>query len=98
MPSPSFRSMPPMGQVMLERGVITSDQLQLLLDTQSQHKQRVGEAAVSSGFITDLDLAKFLAAFYELPYVELNGDEELDPSVCELVPETIARRYQVLPL
>ena len=48
---------------------------------------------MSLGFISEADLAKFLANFFHLPYTELTDDEELDFSIVELVPEPLARRY-----
>ena len=98
MVSPSFKSTPLIGKALLEKGLITQNQLDHLLSTQPTSKQRIGEAAISSGFITDFDLAKFLAIFYDLPYIDLTGDEELDPTITELVPEEMARRYQVLAI
>ena len=81
------------GQVLVEQGHLNPSQLDQLLKSQLKHKERLGEAAVKQGFLTEVELARFLAAFYELPYVELSEREELDPSVVELIPEALARRY-----
>ena len=85
------------GQALVERGFLSVDQLNELLAAQPKQKQRLGEAAVSLGLVKEQDLAKFLAEFFRLPHVELGDDsKELDLSVVELVPESLARRYHVL--
>ena len=81
------------GQALLEEGLLNREQLDQLLELQPQQKQRLGESAVKSGFFSEQELAKFLARFFSLPYIELLDDEELDLASVELVPEAMARRY-----
>ena len=81
------------GQALLEEGLLNREQLDQLLELQPKQKQRLGESAVKSGFFSEQELAKFLARFFSLPYIELLDDEELDLASVELVPEAMARRY-----
>ena len=81
------------GEALLEDGLLSEEQLNQLLTAQPKQRQRLGESAVKSGFVAEPELAKFLAKFFNLPYVELSDDEELDLSAVELVPEVMARRY-----
>ncbi len=84
------------GQALLEKRLLNQMQLDQLLATQTKQKMRLGEAAVKLGFVAEADLAKFLAGFFDLPYVELEEEEELDLKAVELIPQNLARRYELI--
>ncbi len=84
------------GEALVQQGLVSQAQLHQLLITQLANKQRLGEAAVALGILSEEALAKFLAVFFELPYVELADTAELDLAAAELVPETLARRYTLM--
>src|SRR3989338_9993482 len=84
------------GQALVKEGLLDEAQLNQLLMAQPKQKQRLGEAAVKLGFVSDKELAKLLAKLHNLPYHELSDDEELDFSAVGLVPETLARRYLLI--
>lgn len=84
------------GQALLENRFLTQEQLDQTLALQTKQKQYVGEAAVALGFITEEKLARFLADFFQLPYVELVHNEEMDLSAVEMMPVTLARRYHFI--
>ena len=84
------------GQALLEQGLVSEEQLTQLLAAQPKQKQRVGETAVSLGFVREPELARFLADFFHFPYFELADDEEFDFAAVELVPEALARRYNLI--
>ena len=96
--SESMTSTRLIGQALLEQGLVNEDQLTQCLASQLKHKQRVGETAVSLGFVKEPELAKFLADFFQVPYVALADAEELDLTAAELVPEALARRYTLIVL
>ena len=96
MPNTHLEDMRLIGQALLERGLLSEAQLEELLSSQSKQKMRLGEAAVKLGFVAESDLAKFLADFFVLPYIDLDETEELDLQAVELVPQTLARRYELL--
>ena len=85
------------GQALIEQGLLSEDQLNELLLAQPKQKQRLGEIALSLGFLKETELSQFLASYFNLPYVELSDPhEELDLSAVELVPESLARRYDLI--
>jgi type IV pilus assembly protein PilB len=96
-PPPSSNEAPPLfGIALVESGLISQEQLQAVLKAQTKSKQRIGEIAVSLGFISATDLAKFLAKRFDVPFVELGAETELDTAVVELIPEDLARRYCII--
>ncbi len=85
------------GQAFLEAGLLTEEQLNYLLTAQVKLNQRLGEAAVAAGLISQEALAQFLAKFFQLPYLDLNT-AELDPAAVGLVPEPLASRHTIIPV
>ena len=84
------------GQALREQGLLTGEQIEQLLAIQPKQKQRLGEMAVGLGFFSETDLARFLATFFGVPSAELPDDEDLDLTIVELLPESLARRYNVI--
>ncbi len=51
----------PIGEIFVDRGFVTDDQLQKAVEVQSKTGQRIGEVLVEQGSLTRLDLASALA-------------------------------------
>ncbi|OGX48776.1 MAG: hypothetical protein A3G88_06000 [Omnitrophica WOR_2 bacterium RIFCSPLOWO2_12_FULL_63_16] len=96
MPEQTVVSAQLIGQVLLDRGLLSEEQLQQVLVAQRKPQERFGEAALRLGLVAEAEMAQFLAEFFQLPYVALSEDEELDFSAVELVPEAMARRYGLI--
>jgi len=96
MPEQTIGATQLIGEALVEQELVSEEQLRQLLVAQPAHKQRLGEVAVTLGVLTETELTKFLADFFNLPYLELTDDVDLDFSVVELVPEPLARRYTLL--
>ena len=84
------------GDLLLERGHITTAQLEEALDQQKKSGRRVGEILVELGHITDDQLAECVSARLSIPKVTLEA-LVIDPQVIRLVPVHIARRYTLIP-
>lgn len=86
-----------LGDLLMEHGVITKDQLEAALSTQKKTGRKLGRELIESGFITEDTLADFLSKQLGIPFVDLK-QFPLSPEAVRLVPETYARRYRVLGL
>jgi general secretion pathway protein E/type IV pilus assembly protein PilB len=87
----------PLGQVLIERGVLTEDQLRIALMEQKGRGLPLGKVLVSLGFLTEATLREVLA--------ENLGHRQIDlarivPSAAALalVPRELARRHLVFPV
>jgi type II secretory ATPase GspE/PulE/Tfp pilus assembly ATPase PilB-like protein len=75
--------------------------LQALVDATSltqltqEAPESIWEAAVSKGLTTDDDIVAALAARFRMPIADLDGVES---SGTDAVPESLARKYRILPL
>jgi hypothetical protein len=83
--------------MLLERGLITKDELRRALDAQANSGQRVGEVLVAMGAVSSDDLTRVLAEHLQLPFVDLRTNTA-EASLTSLLPEDVARTYQALPV
>jgi type IV pilus assembly protein PilB len=91
------RAMPRIGEMMIARGLITHEQLEIALDHQRASGKLMGEILVELGHLEALDLTRILAERRGYQFVDLR-DRAVDLTLMELVPEEVARRYSALPL
>ena len=86
-----------LGEVLLERGVITRAELERALAHQKERGGLIGHALIHLGFITEEEVALALTAQYGFPYLPLDN-YEIDASVTTIIPEAVARRHCLIPI
>ncbi len=87
----------PLGEALVERGMITFEQRAAALQQHQQSGRRLGETLVEMGFITEEDIARVLADQTGSPFVQLRKGL-IDPHIVQIIPRDKAERYEVLPL
>ncbi len=85
------------GEVLLERGVITQPQLEQALAHQKEHGGLIGQILIQFRFITEEEIALSLTAQYGFPYLPLDN-YEIDEGLASIVPEHVARQYCLIPI
>ena len=86
----------PIGKYLVEKGLITEEQLQQVLEKQKQEKGKLfGDIVTEMGFVTDVEFAKVLAERLNVQYIDLDNTE-LIPDVVKRIPEATARKYTVI--
>ncbi len=85
------------GQVLIDLGFLDEDQLWEVLEEAKNTAQPVGQAAMGRGLITEEQLLQALGEQHGLKVANL---QEVKPTAeaTQLVPETMASVYKVLPL
>jgi type IV pilus assembly protein PilB len=91
------RRLLPLGDLLVNHGLITRAQLGEALREQKASSEKLGSILVRLKFITEDELAHFLSRQYGLPSVTLAA-LTVDPAVAQLVPVEVARRYDCLPI
>lgn len=87
----------PLGQVLLDAGLVTSRQLEEALSAQRRSGTFLGETLISLGAVKAKDLGPLLAESLGLSYV--NPREcEITQEIVDLVQESFIRERRVLPL
>jgi len=74
---------------------LTQEQIDNLLDTQRSEKKPLQDLALSSNLISEKELTQEYAARTEVPFVEI-VPKNLRKDVLKLIPEHIARQYNVV--
>lgn len=87
----------PIGELLIERGVITKEQLLNALKIQKEEHRLIGDILINSGFAKEEDVAQALTIQYGLPYLPLKN-YELSPDVIKLVPKDFALKYALIPI
>ncbi|HEY3306881.1 MAG TPA: GspE/PulE family protein [Desulfuromonadaceae bacterium] len=85
------------GTILLERGSLTPDQFQSVLDSFALSKLRFGELCVREGYIAEEELAHALAEQFNLAYVDL-GDFRMDEELLNSLPTDAIYRFRFVPL
>jgi len=84
------------GELLLRERLITPEQLKKAVDEQKQSGGRLGFNLTKLGFIAENDLTAFLSRQYGIPTIDL-ATQEIDHEVAKLIPEDVAKKYQVIP-
>jgi type IV pilus assembly protein PilB len=86
-----------LGSLLINRDLLTVDQVKQAFEEQRLTGRRLGEIAVSHGWVTGADLAKALADQFGLEYVDLSSTEP-DRDAASLLQKELAFRYQAVPV
>ncbi|OIO00272.1 hypothetical protein AUJ67_06320 [Candidatus Desantisbacteria bacterium CG1_02_49_89] len=85
------------GETLIEKKVITQEQLNAALESSKKQGGTLGQALVKLDFVKEEVMSRELSEFYGIPYLKLS-DYEVDSVVLSIIPEELVRKYQVLPL
>ena len=89
------------GEILIELGFITQEQLNAALSQQknADAKKKIGEILVELGFLNEMDLLKCLAGLFKVRYI--SSDKLLKMTipqwVLELIPFSFAVKHNVFP-
>src|SRR3954470_5777811 len=86
-----------LGTLLLERGLITQEQLDKALEEQRESRKSLGRVLIDRGDVSETDLVATLAARIGLEFVDLT-EYTIDPSAVGLISDTLAKRFQALPI
>ena len=86
-----------LGEILIKRKLITTDQLAKALEIQKKEKGLIGEILLSLGFIEETDIVVALIMQQNLPYIAVNK-YELNKEIVYLIPEEMARRFHVVAI
>jgi type IV pilus assembly protein PilB len=87
----------PLGALLIEEGLLTDAQLDAALIEQAKSGKPLGRLLIEQGTISEAELVRTLARQVGLEFVDL-GEYPIDASVASLVSESVARRYQAIPI
>jgi MSHA biogenesis protein MshE len=86
-----------LGDVLVEHGTITAEQLATSLTEQRRSGRKLGRVLADLGFVSEAALHELLAKHLDVPFVDLKH-ARIDREAVKLLPEALARRYRALVL
>lgn len=84
------------GDLLVESGVLSPEQLEQALIEQKELKMRLGDVLLTRGYITEQQLIEVLEFQLGIPHVQLYR-QTIDPRIVNSIPRRIAEQYQLLP-
>src|SRR3954465_7213834 len=85
------------GQILIDQGILTEDQLRIALLEQTKSHVPVGRLLVQLGFVSEATLRDALSEKLGLQAVDLSRII-VDPAALKLLPRDMARRYRIFPV
>src|SRR3989339_1410778 len=79
----------------LDGGLVPKADLEEAFKKAETKKQKIGDILLADGKISETDLKRMEAFVLGIPFVDLNN-QKIDFSVLSLIPEPIARNYNIV--
>jgi MSHA biogenesis protein MshE len=86
-----------LGEVLVQHGAITDEQLQAALMAQRRTGRKLGRVLADLGFMSESSLLEFLSKHLQVPFVDLKH-ARVDQETVKLLSEPLARRYRAIVL
>lgn len=84
-----------LGDLLVEEGIITEQQVQQALTAQKQTGSKLGATLIELGFVTEQQMLSFLSQQLFIPLIDLNR-AHVDIDAVQILPEVHARRLRAL--
>lgn len=86
-----------LGQILINSGVLTEEQLKEALERQKGSHKRLGQILVDNHFLTEMQIIRSLEKQLSIPYLDLSSIS-VDTTLSSLVPEELARSVLIVPV
>lgn len=85
-----------LGELLLEKGVISKKQLEIALAEHGKRKKRLGEVLVALNYVTNSELSDILAE--QMHYERYNLNHTFETTINEVLSLDMARKLKLIPL
>ena len=85
------------GDLLIERGLITENELMFALDMQKQTHEKLGTVLINNKIVTPENMAKTLAVQLEVDYIDL-AKISIPMELSQLVQKNTARQNHLVPV
>lgn len=86
-----------LGELLMDRGIISAVQLEKALKVQRERGGLIGQILVMLGFAKEEDIAQALTVQYGFPYLPLDC-YEMNNDAVKLIPENVAFQYNLIAI
>ena len=85
-----------LGELLVNSGVLSNEQLQQALDNPARQGKKLGEFLVDEGIVSEDDLAKALSKQLDLDMIDLQS-MNVETEVLNLVPVNVLKKNKICP-
>lgn len=85
------------GDLLIQNGIITEDQLMTALGEQKKSGRKLGQALIDLGYVDEDSLLNLLSRQLEIPFVQLKH-YQFNQELIKKLPEALARRFRAIVL
>jgi len=86
-----------LGEILMEQGVLTEDNLKKALQIQKEESGLLGEILVKNNFVKEEDVVVALACQFNYPYLSVSNFIASSEAI-QAVTSELARRYHFIPI
>ncbi|MFO0837614.1 MAG: GspE/PulE family protein [Phycisphaerae bacterium] len=87
----------PVGELLVEKGVITREQLKAASAALVAPSERIDQVLVRSGVVTEREMLAVYSEQFAIPIAELT-EKDVDPHLLTLVPSRLVHKYGLMPI
>ncbi|MDM5180330.1 ATPase, T2SS/T4P/T4SS family [Massilia sp. DJPM01] len=87
----------PLGKLLIQKGVISEDQLRIALIEQKRSSEPLGKLLITLGFVTEATVREALSENLNQQSADLTS-LVVDAIALKLIPKDVAKRYRVFPI
>ncbi|AQR70016.1 secretion system protein E [Janthinobacterium sp. LM6] len=87
----------PLGKLLIQKGVISEDQLRIALIEQRRSSEPLGKLLITLGFVTEATVREALSENLKQVSADLSS-LVVDAIALKLIPKDVAKRYRVFPI
>lgn len=86
-----------LGDLLMESGIITNEQLEKALSVQKKTGERLGKVLINLGYLTEESMIEVLEFQLGVPHYNLH-DMTISREIAATIPGSLAERYSVIPI
>lgn len=86
-----------LGELLLDKGIISQVQLDRALKIQKDKGGLIGQIFVMLGYVKEEEIAQVLTVQYGFPYLPLES-YEISADMIKLIPENVAKQYNLIAI
>lgn len=86
-----------LGELLIERRIISKKDLEKGLEVQKERGGLIGEILVQLGLAKEENIAQAITAQYGFPYLPLSN-YDIEPEIVKFIPENVCSQYCLMPI
>jgi len=86
-----------LGEILIQRKMITREQLDGALQSQKEKSGFIGEILVNAGYLDERDIVVALVIQCGFPYIAVNK-YKIEPAIVQLIPKEVAQKEKLIAL